>query len=74
MTMVQFPAEAGIFLSATAFRSAMGPTQPPIQWVPWAISLGIKWWAREVDHPCPFNAEVKNAWSYTYAPSYVCMA
>jgi len=21
---------------------ALGPTQPPIQWVPWALSLGVK--------------------------------
>jgi hypothetical protein len=23
------------------------PTQPPIQWVPWALSLGVKWQGRE---------------------------
>jgi hypothetical protein len=29
-----------IFIFSTAYRSALGPTQPPIQWEPGAISLG----------------------------------
>jgi hypothetical protein len=51
-----------------ASRPALGPTQPPIQWVPGALSLGIKWPGREADHSPQSNAEVKNAWSYTSAP------
>jgi hypothetical protein len=27
-----------IFLFSTASRPAVGPTQPPVQWVPWALS------------------------------------
>jgi hypothetical protein len=42
----------GIFLFTTAFRKALGPTQPPIQWVPEALSLGIK-------RPGRSTAEVK---------------
>jgi hypothetical protein len=57
-----------IFLSATASRPAQGPTQPPIQWVLIAISLGVKWPDREADHSPPSSAEVKNAWSYTSTP------
>ena len=39
-------------------RPALGPTQPPTQWVP-GCSWGIKWQGRGVDHlPAP-NAEVK---------------
>jgi hypothetical protein len=52
----------------------MGPTQPPIQWVPEALSLGVKRLGREADHSPPSSAEVKNAWNYTSTPQYVFMA
>jgi hypothetical protein len=45
-------------------RTALGPTQPPVQWVPVAVSLGVKRPVREADHSPPSSAEVKNAWSY----------
>jgi hypothetical protein len=64
----------GIFLFTTVSRTALGPTQPPIQWEPGAISLGVKRPGREADHPPPSSAEVKNAWSYTSIPEYVFMA
>jgi hypothetical protein len=35
-------AALGIFLLTTACRPALGPTQPPIQWVPRALSLRVK--------------------------------
>jgi hypothetical protein len=38
---------------------ALGPTQPPIQLVPGALSLGVKWPGREVDHLPPYSADVK---------------
>jgi hypothetical protein len=37
----------------------LGSTQPPIQWVPGALSLGIKRPRREADHSSPSSAEVK---------------
>jgi hypothetical protein len=49
-------------------------TQPPIQWVPGTLSLGVKRSRREADHSSPSNAEVKNAWSYTSIPQYAFMA
>jgi hypothetical protein len=58
----------GIFLFITASRTDLGPTQLPIQWVPGALSLGVKRPGREADHSPLSSAEVKNAWSYTSTP------
>jgi hypothetical protein len=55
----------GIFLFTTASRTALEPTQPPIQWVPATVSLGVKQPERDADHSPPSSSEVKNAWSYT---------
>jgi hypothetical protein len=50
-------------------RAALGSTKPPIQWIPGALSLEVKWLGHEVDHSPPSSAEVKkNAWSYTSTP------
>jgi hypothetical protein len=49
----------GIILFTTASRTAPGPTQPLIQWVPGALSLGVKWPEREADHSPPSSDEVK---------------
>jgi hypothetical protein len=48
----------GIFLF-TASRRALGPTQPPILWVPGALSLGVERPGRDADHSSPTSAEVK---------------
>jgi hypothetical protein len=40
------------------FRWCPSP-QPPIQWVPGALYLGVKQQAREADHSLPSSAEVK---------------
>jgi hypothetical protein len=49
----------GIFLFTTASRPALGTTQPPIQWVPGALSLRVKRPGGEADHLPPTSAEVK---------------
>jgi hypothetical protein len=49
----------GIFLFTTASRTALEPTQPSIQWVPEALSLGVMRLGREADHSPPSSAEVK---------------
>jgi hypothetical protein len=54
MVGVRFPAGIRDFFF-TACRPALGPTQPPIQWVP-----GVKRPGREADHSPPSSAEVKN--------------
>jgi hypothetical protein len=58
----------GIFLFITASRTALGPTQPPIQCVPGILSLGVKRPGSEANHSPPSSAEIKNAWSYTSTP------
>jgi hypothetical protein len=54
----------GIIFFTTASRTAMGPTQPLIQWVQEALSLGVERSGREADHSPPSSAEVKNVRSY----------
>jgi hypothetical protein len=49
----------GIFLFTATSRIALGPAQPPVQWVPGALLLGVKWLDCEADHSPPFSAEVK---------------
>jgi hypothetical protein len=50
------------------FKCGLGPTQPPILWVPGALSLGVKQLGREADHSLLSSAEVNDAWSYTSTP------
>jgi hypothetical protein len=50
------------------------PTQPLIQWVPWALSLEARQLGREADHSPLCSAEVKNSWRYTSTPQYAFMA
>jgi hypothetical protein len=58
----------GIFLFSTESRPALGPTKPPIQWVPGAVSPRVKRPGDETDHSLPSSAEVKNAWRYASIP------
>jgi hypothetical protein len=55
----------GIFLFTTGSIPLLGSTQPPIQWVPGNLSLGVKRPGFETDHSNPSSTQVKNAWSYT---------
>jgi hypothetical protein len=55
----------GMFLFTTMSRLALGPTQPPIQWVLGTLTLGVKWLVCEAVHLPLSSAEIKNAWSYT---------
>jgi hypothetical protein len=49
----------GIFPVTIVFRMTVGPTHPPIQWVPGALSLGVKRLGHEADHSPPSSAKVK---------------
>jgi hypothetical protein len=64
------PDRARIFLF-TMSRPALGLTQPPIQWLLGALSLGVKWPGHEADHSIPSRAKVKNVWSHTSTPPYI---
>jgi hypothetical protein len=60
----------GIFFLTTASKTALGPTQPPIKWVPRALSLGVKLPGREADHSSPSSAELKECVElYLHFPS-----
>jgi hypothetical protein len=39
-----------MFLFCTETISALGPTQPAIQWILRALSLGVKWQGHKPDH------------------------
>jgi hypothetical protein len=43
------PGRGKIFLFSTASRPVLGPTQPPIQWVPGTLSPGVKRSGREAE-------------------------
>jgi hypothetical protein len=58
----------GIFPFTTGSRTALGPIQPPIQWVPGILSLGVERQEPEADHSPPSSAEAKNVWGYTSTP------
>jgi hypothetical protein len=52
---------AGNFSLHHGFRTALEPTQPPIQWVPGALSRGVKRPGREADHSSPSSAKVEES-------------
>jgi hypothetical protein len=58
-TRVRFPAGAGNFSLHHRVQTALGPIHTPIQWVPGALSLGVKRPGREADHSPPSSAQVK---------------
>jgi hypothetical protein len=48
-----------MFFFTTTSGKALGLTQPPIQWIPRALSLGVKQLGCEADHSPPSTAKVK---------------
>jgi hypothetical protein len=64
------PGKVKNFLLSTLSRPTLVFTQPPIQWVPGALSSRVKRPGRESDHSPPTSAEVKKMWIYTSTPPY----
>jgi hypothetical protein len=58
----------GFFTFGTVSRLALRLTKPPIQWVPEALTLLLKWLGLEAGHSPPSSTEVRNVWSYTSTP------
>jgi hypothetical protein len=56
------------FLFSMSSRPALGSTLPPIQWVPGALSLGVRQPECEADHSPLASAKVKKQWIYTSLP------
>jgi hypothetical protein len=50
------------FLFSAFSRTALGSTQPPIQWVPGAVTPGLKRQRLESDDSTPTSTEVKKMW------------
>jgi hypothetical protein len=63
----------GFFSSPLCPNQLLGPTHPPIQWVPGALSPGVKQSGHKADNSHPFSSKVKNTWMYTSTPPYVVM-
>jgi len=49
-----------MLILSRAWRLALGPTQPSIQWVPRLLTRGNVWPEHEVDNSPLYNAEVKS--------------
>jgi hypothetical protein len=58
-----------ILLYSTVSRQAVEPTQPPIQQVSGALSLGVKKLGHEADHSPPSNSAVKSDGATTPLPN-----
>jgi hypothetical protein len=74
---VRSPAEAKRILPiASVSRPAMGPTQPPVQWVPEVLSPGVKGGRRVTltthPHLVPRSKMSRSYTSSLPAPPYLC--
>jgi hypothetical protein len=65
---ISSPGKVKNFLFSTSSKPVLGSTQPPIQWLPWVLSLGVKRPGYEADHSPATSAEVKKTWIYISTP------
>jgi hypothetical protein len=68
------PGRAKNFHFSMPSRRALGPTRPPVQWVPGALSPEVKQLGCDADHSPPTSAEVKKMWINTSTPPYAFVA
>jgi hypothetical protein len=62
----------GIFIT-TVSRPILGPTQPPVQWVPGALSFGVKRPVREADDSLHLVPRLRMRGAVSPLPQYVFM-
>jgi hypothetical protein len=67
------PCKVKNFIFSMSSKPALGPTQPPIQWLLRALSPGVKRPGPEANHSLPTRAKVKKMWIYTSIPPYAFM-
>jgi hypothetical protein len=53
-------------------RLALGPTQPPVRYIPWAFSSDGNTVVAEACHIFPSNGEFNISWSNTSIPIHIC--
>jgi hypothetical protein len=53
------------FVFAIRSRAAMVMTQPPCQWLPGTLTLGVKWLVHEDIHSTPSHIIVSRTWAFT---------
>jgi hypothetical protein len=66
--MVEFPAEPRNSSLFQRVQTALGSTQPPIQWVPGTLPLGIKQLRCEPHHSLPSVAKFGMCAAIHYSP------
>jgi hypothetical protein len=71
---VLIPVGSGNFSLHHRVQIGSGPTQPPIQWVPGALSLVVKRPGREADHSPPSSAKVRMRGAIPPLPQFSFMA
>jgi hypothetical protein len=62
------PSTGKILHYSTPSRLTLGATQPPIQWIMEAFSLGLKQQRHEADHSPPAGAKVKKGGAIPLLP------
>jgi hypothetical protein len=55
-----FDSWRGNIIVSPHINTGSGTTELPIQWVPEALSQGVKWLGRDSDHSPPSSADVKS--------------